>query len=146
MRSGNDTSQHPEVRRLSCGGKVHLKVRTGLYLLWSQRTVQILRQGRQVHGPQTSVRAYLYIDQLVEVTPWSASAIRTMIARGTFRQGVHYFKPHGPGGRPIFSWQAIVKYIEGLEVAEEEIPFANGRVVKLDEIAKEAQRLLRRGT
>jgi hypothetical protein len=58
------------------------------------------------------MRQYLYIEQLAELTPWSEDAIRTMMARGKFKRGMHYFKPHGENSRPIFSWQAIVEYIE----------------------------------
>jgi hypothetical protein len=92
------------------------------------------------------VREYLYIDQLAELTPWSADAIRTMIARGLFREGVHYFKPRGAGSRPIFSWQAVIQYIEGngeREGESEAIPLPNGQAIGLDAATREAQRLLR---
>jgi hypothetical protein len=89
-------------------------------------------------------RPYLYIEQLAACTPWSTEAIRTMIARGIFKLGVHYFKPHGPNGRPIFSWDAIVRYIEGDEAAAqtgERIPLADGTVVDLNEATAKAHRL-----
>ena len=89
-------------------------------------------------------RPYLYIEQLAACTPWSTDAIRTMIARGIFKLGVHYFKPHGPNGRPIFSWDAIVRYIEGDEATAQTgngIPLADGTVVDLDEATAKAQRL-----
>ena len=89
-------------------------------------------------------RPYLYIEQLAACTPWSTDAIRTMIARGTFKLGVHYFKPHGPNGRPIFSWDAIVRYIEGDEAVAEAgdgIPLADGTVVDLNEATAKAHRL-----
>ena len=89
-------------------------------------------------------RPYLYIEQLAACTPWSTDAIRTMMARGIFKLGVHYFKPHGPNGRPIFSWDAIVRYIEGDEVAAaagDRIPLADGTVVDLDEATTKAYRL-----
>lgn len=89
-------------------------------------------------------RAYLYIEQLAACTPWSPEAIRTMIARGAFKQGVHYFKPHGPSGRPIFSWEAIVSYIEGdgaVGEVGESIPLADGSVVDLNEATSKAHRL-----
>ena len=92
----------------------------------------------------SAVRQYLYIEQLAARTPWSEDAIRTMIARGTFKLGVHYFKPHGPNSRPIFSWDAIVKYIEGGEAGERSgdvIPLADGTVVDLDEATAKAHRL-----
>ena len=92
------------------------------------------------------MRPYLYIEQLAACTPWSPDAIRTMMARGAFRLGVHYFKPHGPNGRPIFSWDAIVRYIEGdtSELRSEDanaIRLADGRVIDLDEATTKAQRL-----
>ena len=89
-------------------------------------------------------RAYLYIEQLAACTPWSQDAIRTMIARGTFKLGVHFFKPHGPGGRPIFSWNAIVKYIEGDGVVARKgdvIPLADGTVIDLNEATTKTNRL-----
>lgn len=95
-----------------------------------------------------AVRPYLYIEQLAELTPWSAEAIRTMIRRRVFRLGVHYFKPHGPNSRPIFCWKAIEEYIErggGESHKEETIPLANGRVVNLNEATTKAHRLLGSG-
>jgi hypothetical protein len=92
----------------------------------------------------SAVRRYLYIEQLAALTPWSEDAIRTMIARGTFKLGVHYFKPHGANGRPIFSWEAIVEYIEGGTAAagaRDMIPLADGTVVDLDEATAKAHRL-----
>lgn len=68
-----------------------------------------------------------------------------MIARGTFKEGVHYFRPSGRGGRPIFSWSAVVKYIQGETMSaasDGSIPLADGGSVNLDEAAKEARRLL----
>jgi len=90
------------------------------------------------------VRQYLYIEQLAACTPWSPDAIRTMIARGTFKLGVHYFKPHGRNGRPIFSWDAIVRYIEqgnAKPCSEDAIPLSDGRVIDLDEATAKAHRL-----
>jgi hypothetical protein len=90
------------------------------------------------------MRAYLYIDQLAARTPWSEEAIRTMISRGTFKVGVHYFKPQGPGGRPIFSWEAVVRYIEGHRepvAGDDLIPLADGTMVDLNEATAQAYRL-----
>ena len=101
------------------------------------------REGRSAHG-NAIVRSYLYIDQLAQVGPWSPDAIRTMISRGIFKLGVHYFKPHGANGRPIFSWDAIVKYIEGDEDKpgdEDGIALADGTVIDLDEATAKAYRL-----
>ena len=91
------------------------------------------------------VREYLYIDQLAERTPWTPDAIRTMIARGVFKLGVHYYKPHGPGSRPIFSWRAVKSYIEGTAPQSENdaIRLADGTVIDLDQATKQATRLLR---
>jgi hypothetical protein len=83
---------------------------------------------------------------LAEVTPWTPDAIRTMIARGVFKLGVHYYKPHGPASRPIFSWQAVMNYIEGTEPQSENgdaIRLADGTVIDLDQATKQATRLLR---
>ena len=90
------------------------------------------------------MRQYLYIEQLAELTPWSEDAIRTMMARGKFKRGMHYFKPHGENSRPIFSWDAIVKYIEGesdAAAADDVIPLANGTVIDLHEATAKAHRL-----
>ncbi|MCK6553887.1 hypothetical protein L6Q96_04790 [Candidatus Binatia bacterium] len=90
------------------------------------------------------MRQYLYIEQLAACTPWTPDAIRTMMARGAFKLGVHYFKPHGPGGRPIFSWDAVVRYIHGDDerpAGDEVIPLADGTVIDLNEAATKAHRL-----
>ena len=93
------------------------------------------------------MRQYLYINQLAELTPWSEQAIRTMMSRGSLVEGIHYFKPNGPGSRPIFSWRAVVQYIEGGRVAADDagatIKLADGTVIDLDEATKQAARLLR---
>ena len=85
----------------------------------------------------------LYIDQLTQLTPWSPDAIRTMMARGEFKLGRDYFKPHGPNSRPIFSWPAVVEYIESEphELAGGKIPLANGCVIDLNEATTKAHRL-----
>lgn len=93
---------------------------------------------------RNALREYLYIEQLAACTPWTPDAIRTMMARGTFKLGVHYFKPHGPSGRPIFSWDAVVKYIEGADGASQAgdvIPLADGTVIDLNEATSKAHRL-----
>ena len=53
------------------------------------------------------MRQYFYIEQLATCTPWSPDAIRTMIACGTFKLGVHYFKPHGAGSRPLCNFEIL---------------------------------------
>ncbi len=89
-----------------------------------------------------AVRPYLYVEQLAEVTPWSQDAIRNMISRGVFSEGVHYFRPRGPGRRPIFSWRAVVEYIEQ-SARTDRIRLADGRVINLDEATNDTERLLR---
>lgn len=92
------------------------------------------------------MRQYLYIEQLCELVPWSPSAIRRKMVRGVFKQGVHYFKPHGPRSRPIFSWVAVQALIKGdytgAEATGETIPLANGAVVNLDEAAAKIRAML----
>jgi len=94
------------------------------------------------------MRQYLYIEQLAELTPWSPTAIRTMMARGDFREGVHYHKPHGRRSRPIFSWVAVREFIEGAAPTVDPcppdgIPLASGRVVNLNEATANLRRLHR---
>jgi len=71
-------------------------------------------------------RQYLFVDQLAEVTPWSAARIRNMICDGTFRERVHYFRG-GWGRRPVFSWKAVVAFIEGGRQTEDEVREAEVR-------------------
>lgn len=59
------------------------------------------------------MREYLYIEHLVERTPWTRVAIETMVRRGLLKRGVHYFQPTGRGGRLVFKWRTIVELIEG---------------------------------
>lgn len=58
-------------------------------------------------------RPYLSLAQLADLVPWTEVAIRSMVARGQLRLGTHYFQPTGRGGSLVFSWRAIVDYIEG---------------------------------
>ncbi len=92
------------------------------------------------------MKPYLYIEELAAATPWSPSAIRSMMARGTFRLNIHYFKL-GRRGRPIFKWSAVVELIEGAGSEERApvrkgIPLASGEVVDIDEAARKIQGLL----
>lgn len=89
-------------------------------------------------------RAYLSVAQLAECVPWSQAAIRRMVSRGQLKAGVHYFQPSGPGGQLVFSWQAIVEYIEAGEPAAKpggELA-ALGLVMDVDAIKEEAKTLL----
>lgn len=86
-------------------------------------------------------KPYLNVAELAQLTPWSEPAIRSMIARGTFRRGVHYFQPGGRRGQLVFRWDAVVRYIEG-EPGREGIPLADGTVIDLEEAQRQARRLL----
>lgn len=86
-------------------------------------------------------KPYLSVAELAGLTPWTEQAIRSMIARGTFRRGVHYFQPGGGRGQLVFRWDAVVRYIEG-EPGHEGIPLADGTVIDLEEAQKHARRLL----
>ncbi|MFQ5479415.1 MAG: hypothetical protein ACE5E4_12470 [Candidatus Binatia bacterium] len=92
----------------------------------------------------TVPKPYLSTCELSELTPWSEQAIRTMVSRGVLKFGIHYFKPRGFNGRPIFSWRAIVDYIEGSFEPNERghtIPLANGVDIDLNEAKKATHRL-----
>jgi hypothetical protein len=100
----------------------------------------------EVHGSgdaqrDTAAKPYVNVAELAKLTPWSEQAIRSMIARGTFRRGVHYFQPGGRRGQLVFRWDAVVRYIEG-EPGPEGIPLADGTVIDLEEAQKHARRLL----
>lgn len=72
------------------------------------------------------------MEQLAERTPWSPARIRNMIHAGIFKEGEHYFR--GPWGRrPVFSWKAVVRFIEGRP---------NAKQSEDDENLREARRLL----
>ncbi len=90
-------------------------------------------------------REYLSIEQLAELTPWTPSAIRTMMTRGVFRLGVHFFKPFGTNSHPIFCWSAVERLIRegtGAFQSGETITLAGGKVVDLDEAAANISKLL----
>jgi hypothetical protein len=63
--------------------------------------------------PGSSVREYLNVEQLSEVTPWTVAAIEKMVIRGTLRLNLHYYQPFGPRTQLVFKWRAIVALIEG---------------------------------
>jgi len=47
-----------------------------------------------------------------------------MIAKGIFREGVHFFRVRR---RPVFKWEAVIAFIEGREREDElEIPLRRG--------------------
>lgn len=57
-------------------------------------------------------RQYLSIRQLSELTPWTPTAIRRMIARGILVEGRHYTQPFGWHSQIIFRWDAVRELIE----------------------------------
>ncbi|HLW71400.1 MAG TPA: hypothetical protein VKS22_12345 [Candidatus Binataceae bacterium] len=74
-----------------------------------------------------SPKPYLSIRELAGFTPWSEQAIRTMMAKGIFREGEHFFHV---GRRPVFKWEAVVLFIErGNERVEVCIPLRRGGFV-----------------
>lgn len=79
-------------------------------------------------------KPYLSIAELAQLTPWTDQAIRTMISRGVFREGEHYFHV---GRRPVFKWVAVVGFIErGGE--DERVPHYREQLSLWGESAKSA--------
>jgi hypothetical protein len=68
-------------------------------------------------------KPYLSIRELSELTPWTEQAIRTMMAKGIFREGDHFFHV---GRRPVFKWEAVVDFIEGKDHDQDVIPLRRG--------------------
>jgi len=71
-------------------------------------------------------KPYLSVKELSNLTPFTEVAIRTMMARGVLRKGVHYFEV---GSRRVFKWAAVVDFIEGRgvePVCEDRIPLTGG--------------------
>ena len=54
-------------------------------------------------------KPYVSIRELSSLTPWTEQAIRTMMAKRILREGEHFFHV---GRRPVFKWEAIVRFIE----------------------------------
>lgn len=84
----------------------------------------------------TTQREYLSVGQLSELVPWSAAAIRTLMARGKLREGEHFFKPFGRASHPIFKWTAVKQLIEGTKscaTLDGTVSLANGAVIELGE-------------
>jgi hypothetical protein len=63
-------------------------------------------------------KPYVSIRELSSLTPWTQQAIRTMMAKRILREGEHFFHV---GRRPVFKWEAIVRFIERGDAA-----FASG--------------------
>lgn len=58
-------------------------------------------------------KALMYVEELAACSPWTASAIHTMIDDGVFQKGVHFHQPHGSGSRIIFEWERVYEYVTG---------------------------------
>jgi hypothetical protein len=75
----------------------------------------------------SSPKPYLSIRDLAACTPWTEQAIRTMMSKGIFCEGEHFFHV---GRKPIFKWEAIVFFIEQREEPPEpRIPLKRGGFV-----------------
>ena len=80
--------------------------------------------GDTILGPLGTPKPYVSVRELSQLTPWTEQAVRTMIAKGTFRSGWHYFHV---GRRPVFRWDRVVDFIEGRDVdATDAIPMRRG--------------------
>lgn len=55
------------------------------------------------------LKPYVSIAELSRLTPWSENAIRTMMSRGIFREGYHYFHVRR---RAVFKWVNLVEFIQ----------------------------------
>ena len=83
-----------------------------------------MRIGNETETSRLRAKPYLSIRELSELTPWTDQAIRTMIAKGIFREGVHFFHVRR---RPVFKWEAVIAFIEGREREDElEVPLRRG--------------------
>lgn len=71
-------------------------------------------------------KPYVSIAELAKLTPWTQQAIRTMISRGVFVEGKHYYHV---GRRPVFKWREVCHFIhDGLPApAESEAPIPHYR-------------------
>ena len=56
---------------------------------------------------------YLDLRQLRERIPFSKTVIEELIANGVLIEGIHFRRPTGPGGKRIFFWLAIEKWLKG---------------------------------
>ena len=84
-------------------------------------------------------KPYLSISELATVTPWTDQAIRTMVSRGIFREGEHFFYV---GRRPVFKWAAVVAFIEQGRPPER-VPHYREQLNLWDESAKSAAKPVR---
>jgi hypothetical protein len=56
---------------------------------------------------------FLDLKQLTKRIPFAKSVIEELIANGVLIDGVHFSRPTGPGGKRVFFWTAIEKWIKG---------------------------------
>ena len=87
------------------------------------------------------VPEYLYIEDMEALTPWSRDAVETMVRRGVFKRGVHYFQPGGRRRRLIFKWSAIVRFVEDAR-DNERAGVLGGQKINVEEATRRLRRLL----
>lgn len=76
---------------------------------------------------ESTERRYLSTRELCRELPGtSRETVRKRIADGTWKEGLHFFRPvgHGKGATIFWSWPAIVAWIEGSSAPT--IPADNG--------------------
>ncbi len=56
---------------------------------------------------------YLDLNQLMRRIPFGKTVIEELIAKGVLIEGVHFRRPTGRGGKRIFFWSAIEKWLKG---------------------------------
>ena len=56
---------------------------------------------------------YLDMKQLTERIPFRKTVIEELIAGGKLVEGIHFRRPTGPGGKRVFFWSAIEKWLKG---------------------------------
>jgi hypothetical protein len=54
-------------------------------------------------------KPYVSIAELAQLTPWTEQAIRTMISKGIFVEGKHYYHV---GRRTVFKWKKVCQFID----------------------------------
>ncbi len=89
---------------------------------------------------ETNVKPFLSVSELTALTPWTEDAIRTKVRRGSWKRGVHFFQPEGHGGQWVFFWPAIVMYIEGINLEDQNQAQTHG--IDITAAAEAATRLL----
>ena len=72
---------------------------------------------------------YLTIAELASRLKLSRKTIQNKMARGIFRQGIHFYRPKGMG--PRFRWSQVEAWLEGKDDSDEgTIPMAKGYRMK----------------